>query len=69
MVRRGPGRPSRPVARETLIAAAQKAFSVHGFAGTGLAGLAEDVGLRKSSLLHHFRNKEQLYVEALDAYS
>ncbi len=40
-------------------------FAAHGYAGAGLAGLAERAGLSKAAVLHHFRNKEALYLEVM----
>lgn len=59
------GRPRSPVPRETLIRAAVKAFADTGYAGASLDRIAEEAGIRKSSLLHRFGSKEALYLEAL----
>jgi len=47
--------------REKILDAAEALFARRGYAGVGLRELAELVGLGKSSLFHHFRNKPQLY--------
>ena len=47
--------------RDKILDAAERLFAKRGYAGIGLSELAEVVGLGKSSLFHHFRNKAQLY--------
>lgn len=47
--------------RDKILDAAEPLFARRGFAGIGLAEVAEAVGLSKSSLFHHFRSKAQLY--------
>ncbi len=63
--RRGPGRPAKPIERGTLIAIARRWFARQGYAGTSLRALADEAGLTKASLFHHFASKEALYMEAL----
>ncbi len=64
-VARRAGRPSNPVPREVLIGAAVVCFANAGYAAASLGRIAEDTGIRKSSLLHRFGSKEALYLEAL----
>ena len=64
-VKRAPGRPSNPVKRETLLEVASEQFANSGFAGTSMNDIASQVGLRKSSLFHHFDNKNKLYHEVV----
>jgi AcrR family transcriptional regulator len=52
---------SEPSSRDKILDAAERLFAKRGYAGVGLSELAEVVGLGKSSLFHHFRNKAQLY--------
>jgi AcrR family transcriptional regulator len=47
--------------REKILDAAERLFARRGYSGIGLSEIAEQVGLGKSSLFHHFRNKQQLY--------
>src|SRR2546430_17414746 len=47
--------------RDKILDAAEALFAKRGYAAVGLRELAELVGLGKSSLFHHFRNKAQLY--------
>lgn len=63
--KRGPGRPKVPVPRKVLLAKARAAFAEAGYAGASMAYIAGQVGIRKSTLFHHFRSKEQLYVEVM----
>ena len=54
-----------PGSREKILDVAEALFARRGFAGVGLREVADRVGLGKSSLFHHFRNKVQLYLEVL----
>jgi AcrR family transcriptional regulator len=47
--------------RDKILDAAETLFAKRGYACIGLREVAEVVGLGKSSLFHHFRNKPQLY--------
>jgi TetR/AcrR family transcriptional regulator len=48
-------------ARDRILDAAEDLFARRGYAGVGMSEIAEAVGLRKSSLFHHFRTKAQLH--------
>ena len=41
-------------ARDQILPAALRAFACEGFTGLSLARLAEELGMGKSTLLHHF---------------
>ena len=67
MTTTGPGRPrkqqaSRPgaTAREEIRDAAAELFTTHGYANTSTRSIAEAVGIRQSSLYHHFSTKDDI---------
>jgi len=62
---RSPGRPKNPVSRDHLLEVARGAFAQSGYAGTSMGDIADAVGLRKSSLFHHFDSKNRLYREVI----
>jgi len=55
--------------RQQFLDAAEHLFADRGFYGTSIAAIAEELGLTKQALLHHFGNKEKLYGEVLQHIS
>lgn len=46
--------------KDRIQAAALRLFARHGFEGVGLQRIADEVGLHKSSLFHHYKGKVEL---------
>lgn len=47
--------------RERILQAALDVFSLHGFRGATLDGIAAEAGMSKPNLLYYFRRKEDIY--------
>ena len=69
----GPGRPrhqqpSRPgaTARDEILDAAAELFTTQGFASTSTRSIADAVGVRQSSLYHHFKTKDDILEDLLE---
>ncbi|WP_026541669.1 TetR/AcrR family transcriptional regulator [Paenarthrobacter nicotinovorans] len=72
MTTTGPGRPRkqqavRPgaTARDEILDAAAELFTSQGFANTSTRAIADAVGIRQSSLYHHFSTKDEILGELL----
>ena len=50
---------------EKLLDAAETLFAARGFYGVSIAAIADELGLTKQALLHHFGSKEKLYAAVL----
>ncbi|WP_157219035.1 TetR/AcrR family transcriptional regulator [Flavisphingomonas formosensis] len=61
-VRRGPPRGSiRSETRGEIVRHAERVFAEVGFSGSSLDMIADVVGIRRPSVLHHFRSKREIY--------
>jgi AcrR family transcriptional regulator len=49
--------------RQAVLAAARRQFETTGYAASSLSAIAEEAGITKGGLFHHFANKEELFLE------
>ncbi len=54
--------------KQRILKEAEKLFAVKGFEGTGIEEIARNVGIRKSVIYYHFKNKEQILQTMLDDF-
>ena len=54
-------------ARDGILKAAEAVFARHGFRQTAMAMVAEQAGLTRQALYHHFASKEALFAALVDA--
>jgi TetR/AcrR family transcriptional regulator len=52
--------------RSQILEAATRLFAAQGYGATSLGAIADEVGVRKASLLYHFPSKEELHQSVLD---
>jgi len=53
--------------RDRILDAALEAFGTRGLDGTSLDDLAEQLGVRKQTILYHFGSKHDLFAATIDA--
>ncbi len=54
--------------RDRIIETARQLFLTRGFAGTGIAAILKEAGVRSGSLYYFFKSKDELLVAVLDQY-
>lgn len=52
--------------RTQILVAATRLFAAQGYGATSLSAIADEVGIRKASLLYHFPSKDALHQSVLD---
>ena len=57
---------SEPTTRQRILDTALDSFGTRGVDGTSLDALARELGLRKQSILYHFKSKNALFEAVLD---
>ena len=55
--------------RSQFLDVAEALFAERGFYGVSIAAIADELGLTKQALLHHFKSKPKLYAEVLKRIS
>jgi AcrR family transcriptional regulator len=65
-VRTGQKAPSASNTRQRLIDVAVRLFTERSFAGTSLQMIADEMGITKAAVYHHFRTREELLAAVVD---
>ena len=52
--------------RNAILAAATRLFSENGFTGASMAALSKAAGAAGGTIFHHFKNKEDLFLNILE---
>ena len=60
-------RPERSAGENAILEAAVRLFSRHGFEGVSMRAVANEAGVSKSNIYHHFASKEALYLAIMQA--
>jgi AcrR family transcriptional regulator len=63
---------NRQVARSSatigaILAAARKLFALHGFEATSIDDIADQAGVAKGAIYHHFASKQEIFTQVLDS--
>jgi AcrR family transcriptional regulator len=66
IVRAAGGEPAEPGARDRIVLAALRVIPRHGLAATTMQQIAEEAGVSPPTLYHHFANKDDLLLAAVD---
>jgi AcrR family transcriptional regulator len=61
-----PKAPSATDTRQRLLDAAIRLFTKHGFAGTSLQMIADELGITKAAVYHYFRTREDLLTAVVE---
>jgi AcrR family transcriptional regulator len=64
--RAAPKAPSANDTRQRLIDVAVQLFTKHSFAGTSLQMIADELGITKAAVYHHFHTREELLVAVVE---
>ncbi|MFT5434928.1 MAG: AcrR family transcriptional regulator [Myxococcota bacterium] len=59
--------PDKAPTTERILSAAVDEFGEHGFSGARLSDIADLAGIRRQSVLYHFKSKEGLYAAVVEA--